>query len=93
MVDQTVTAFGGLDILVNNAGVGKIIPFLDTTEADWDFMFDINCKGLLWCCPGGGPADDRPGAGRQDRQPRLPGRARGEAFVLAYCASRRASST
>ena len=43
MVDQTVTAFGGLDILVNNAGVGKIIPFLDTTEADWDFMFDINC--------------------------------------------------
>ena len=41
--------FGRLDILVNNAGVGKILPFLETTEQDWDFMFDVNCKGLLWC--------------------------------------------
>ena len=40
---------GGVDILVNNAGVGKIIPFLETTEQDWDFIFSINCKGLLWC--------------------------------------------
>ena len=35
MVDAAVTAFGGVDVLVNNAGVGKIIPFLDTTEQDW----------------------------------------------------------
>ena len=49
MVDTAVERFGGLDILVNNAGVGKIIPFFETTEADWDFMFDVNCKGLLWC--------------------------------------------
>src|ERR671932_2002964 len=49
MVDTAVNQFGGLDILVNNAGVGKIIPFFETTEKDWDFMFDINCKGLLWC--------------------------------------------
>jgi NAD(P)-dependent dehydrogenase (short-subunit alcohol dehydrogenase family) len=43
MVDTTVEQFGGLDILVNNAGVGKIIPFLETTAQDWNFMFDINC--------------------------------------------------
>ncbi|MBW3631576.1 MAG: SDR family NAD(P)-dependent oxidoreductase, partial [Chloroflexi bacterium] len=49
MVDAAVASFGGLDILVNNAGVGKIIPFLETTNEDWDFMFDVNCKGMLWC--------------------------------------------
>jgi NAD(P)-dependent dehydrogenase (short-subunit alcohol dehydrogenase family) len=49
MVDATVKAFGGIDVLVNNAGVGKIIPFFETTEDDWDFIFDINCKGLLFC--------------------------------------------
>src|SRR5690606_24491947 len=49
MVDTAVETFGGVDILVNNAGVGKIIPFFETTEQDWDFIFDVNCKGLLWC--------------------------------------------
>ena len=36
MVSATVQEFGGLDILVNNAGLGKIIPFMETTEADFD---------------------------------------------------------
>ena len=49
MVDTTVSHFGSLDILVNNAGTGKILPFFETTEADWDMMFDVNCKGLLFC--------------------------------------------
>jgi NAD(P)-dependent dehydrogenase (short-subunit alcohol dehydrogenase family) len=49
MVDATVQTFGGIDILVNNAGVGKIIPFFETTEADWDLMFDVNGKGVLFC--------------------------------------------
>ncbi len=88
MVEQTVTAFGGLDILVNNAGVGKIIPFLDTTEADWDFMFDINCKGLLWCSQAA--ARQMIPQGRGGRIVNLASQAgrRGEAFVLAYCASK-----
>ena len=42
MVDTAVETYGGLDVLVNNAGVGKIIPFLETTNEDWDFMFDVN---------------------------------------------------
>ena len=88
MVDQAVSAFGGLDILVNNAGVGKIIPFLDTTEADWDFMFDINCKGLLWCSQAA--ARQMIAQGRGGKIINLASQAgrRGEAFVLAYCASK-----
>jgi acetoin reductase-like protein len=88
MVDAAVEHFGGLDILVNNAGVGKIIPFLDTTEADWDFMFDINCKGLLWCSQAA--ARQMIAQGRGGKIVNLASQAgrRGEALVLAYCASK-----
>ncbi|MCE7987618.1 MAG: L-iditol 2-dehydrogenase [Caldilinea sp. CFX5] len=88
MVDAAVAKFGGVDILVNNAGVGKIIPFLETTEADWDFMFDINCKGLLWCSQA--VARQMIAQGRGGKIINLASQAgrRGEAFVLAYCASK-----
>jgi len=88
MVDAAVERFGGLDILVNNAGVGKIIPFLETTEADWDFMFDINCKGLLWCSQAA--ARQMIAQGRGGKIINLASQAgrRGEALVLAYCASK-----
>jgi D-sorbitol dehydrogenase (acceptor) len=88
MVDAAVEHFGGLDILVNNAGVGKIIPFLETTEADWNFMFDINCKGLLWCSQAA--ARQMIAQGRGGKIVNLASQAgrRGEALVLAYCASK-----
>lgn len=88
MVDSAVEQFGGLDILVNNAGVGKIIPFLETTEADWDFMFDINCKGLLWCSQAA--ARQMIAQARGGKIVNLASQAgrRGEALVLAYCASK-----
>src|SRR5829696_1328860 len=47
-VDQTVAQFGGVDILMNNAGVIRITPFLEIDEEEWDLLFDVNCKGLLW---------------------------------------------
>jgi D-sorbitol dehydrogenase (acceptor) len=88
MVDAAVEHFGGLDILVNNAGVGKIIPFLETTDADWDFMFDINCKGLLRCSQAA--AKQMIGQARGGKIVNLASQAgrRGEALVLAYCASK-----
>jgi acetoin reductase-like protein len=88
MVDAAVERFGGLDILVNNAGVGRIIPFLETTEADWDFIFNINCKGLLWCSQAA--ARQMIDQGRGGKIINLASQAgrRGEALVLAYCASK-----
>lgn len=88
MVAAAVEQFGGLDILVNNAGVGKILPFLETTEQDWDFIFDINCKGMLWCSQAAARqmiAQER--GGRIINLASQAGR-RGEALVLAYCASK-----
>lgn len=46
VVDQTVAKFGRVDVLVNNAGVHKPLGVLDTTEDDWDFVMNINAKGV-----------------------------------------------
>jgi glucose 1-dehydrogenase len=47
-ISQTVSQFGGLDILVNNAGVEKRADFWDVTEADYDFVLNVNLKGLFF---------------------------------------------
>ena len=39
-------AFGRVDCLVNNAGIARQQLFGDVTEADWDDMFDVTCKGM-----------------------------------------------
>jgi len=41
--------FGEADILINNAGITTKYPFLKTTEAEYDEMFNINCKGTYFC--------------------------------------------
>jgi D-sorbitol dehydrogenase (acceptor) len=87
-IQTAVQEFGGLDILVNNAGVGKIIPFLDTTERDWDFIFDVNCKGLLWCSQAAARVMIDQGRGGKIINMASQAGRRGEALVLAYCASK-----
>ncbi|MBM3264963.1 MAG: glucose 1-dehydrogenase [candidate division Zixibacteria bacterium] len=49
MVLDTVGRFGRVDILVNNAGVGAVAPLLDTDEATWDALMNVNAKGVLLC--------------------------------------------
>lgn len=50
MVQDAKNIFGRIDILVNNAGISHQELFLDTTEQDWDAVFDINVKGMFNCC-------------------------------------------
>ena len=90
LVEEAGRRFGGLDILVNNAGVGKIIPFLETSERDWDLMFDVNCKGLLWCSQAAARAMIEQGRGGRIVNLASQAGRRGEALVLAYCASKAA---
>ncbi len=93
MVQSTVKQFGRVDILVNNAGMGKIIPFFETAEKDWDMMFNVNCKGLLWCSQAVARQmitqgkDTKGNGGKIVNLASQAGR-RGEALVLAYCASK-----
>ena len=43
-VDTVVAALGPVTVLFNHAGTIVIKPFLETEEADWDFLFDVNVK-------------------------------------------------
>ena len=42
--------FNRIDILVNSAGVIDRGPVEDFTEAQYDYIMDINLKGLFFCC-------------------------------------------
>jgi D-sorbitol dehydrogenase (acceptor) len=88
MIDGVLETFGGLDILVNNAGLGRFGPFLELEEAGWDLMFDVNCKGLLWCSQAGGRAMIEQGTGGKIINIASQAGRRGEALALAYCASK-----
>ncbi len=48
MIAEGVAALGRIDILVNNAGVEKGANFWEVTEADYDFVLNINLKGTFF---------------------------------------------
>jgi NAD(P)-dependent dehydrogenase (short-subunit alcohol dehydrogenase family) len=48
-VEQIRATLGEIDVLIGNAGVLHEALFDDVTEADWDFVFDVNVKGLFFC--------------------------------------------
>jgi glucose 1-dehydrogenase len=48
LVDETLQAFGRLDIVVNNAGIETRTSVLNTTEAEYDRVMDINLKGAFF---------------------------------------------
>lgn len=39
-------ALGPVTVLFNHAGTIVIKPFLETEEADWDFLFEVNVKSM-----------------------------------------------
>jgi NAD(P)-dependent dehydrogenase (short-subunit alcohol dehydrogenase family) len=48
-VQEAAGALGGLDVLVNNPGVPRDLGFLDTNEAVYDELFDLNVRCYLLC--------------------------------------------
>jgi NAD(P)-dependent dehydrogenase (short-subunit alcohol dehydrogenase family) len=48
MVARTVDALGRLDLLVANAGIYHSYPLFDYPEAEWDRLFAVNVKGVLF---------------------------------------------
>lgn len=46
-VERVEEALGAIDIVVNNAGWDELRPFLETDEAFWDRIIEVNLKGCL----------------------------------------------
>lgn len=44
LFDETKVKFGGIDVAINTVGRVLKKPFVETTEAEYDDMFDINAK-------------------------------------------------
>jgi NAD(P)-dependent dehydrogenase (short-subunit alcohol dehydrogenase family) len=55
MISVATQTFGGIDIAFNNAGVGPdgvtipLAPLAEVTEKDWDWVMDVDCKGVFLC--------------------------------------------
>jgi meso-butanediol dehydrogenase/(S,S)-butanediol dehydrogenase/diacetyl reductase len=81
MVARVVDRFGRLDVLVNNAGVMRVRSLLELTPEDWDFVNDVNARGLFFAL--------QAGARQMVRQPPMSaGRPRGKIINVATIAGR-----
>jgi meso-butanediol dehydrogenase / (S,S)-butanediol dehydrogenase / diacetyl reductase len=45
--DETLAALGGCDILIANAGVSSMRRALEIADAEWDFNFAVNSRGIF----------------------------------------------
>jgi NAD(P)-dependent dehydrogenase (short-subunit alcohol dehydrogenase family) len=53
MVGRVMTEFDALHLVVDNAAVIHVTPLLDVTPNDWDFVNDINARGLFFALQAG----------------------------------------
>lgn len=44
--DETERRFGAVHVLVNNAGIGLSGPVAQAKQSDWDWVIDVNIKGV-----------------------------------------------
>jgi D-sorbitol dehydrogenase (acceptor) len=93
-IDALITAaeakFGGIDVLFNNAALFDMAPLLESNEASFDKLFDVNVKGMFFVMQKVLARMVRHGRkGSVINMSSQAGR-RGEALVSHYCASKAA---
>ncbi|MBS0540649.1 MAG: SDR family oxidoreductase [Proteobacteria bacterium] len=56
IADEAIKAFGNVDALLNNAALRPNKPFLETSDADWSRVIDVDMNAAIWlaraCLPG-----------------------------------------
>lgn len=65
VVERAVGRFGRIDVLCNIAGGFRMgAPVHETSDADWDFLFDINARSILYAVRAVVPHMLKAGGGR-----------------------------
>lgn len=49
-LDRVVEEWGGLDYLINNAGTQVEKPIEETSNEEYDRLFDVNARAVFWGC-------------------------------------------
>ncbi|MGB7293882.1 MAG: SDR family oxidoreductase [Thermodesulfobacteriota bacterium] len=87
MINFTNERFGRLNILFNNAGMQNIGTILDVNESDWDKIFEVNVKSVLFCSKHSVPLMIRDGGGSIINVGSVAGVV-GVPKLAAYCAAK-----
>ena len=90
LVAEVVRAAGRIDILVNNAGLFAMAPIEDVTREQWQQLFAVNCEGTVFTMQAVARRMVEQGEGGKIINLASQAGRRGEALVLAYCASKAA---
>jgi D-sorbitol dehydrogenase (acceptor) len=90
LIDSAEARFGTIDTLFNNAAIFDMAPLLDSDEAMYQRLFDVNVKGMFFTMQA--VLRRMVEAGTHGRIVNLASQAgrRGEALVSHYCASKAA---
>ncbi len=80
-------ALGGLDTLVNSAGVFEFRALGEISEREWDWILDVNLKGVFLTCQAALPHLRDSGRGRIVNVASDAGK-KGYALISAYVASK-----
>jgi NAD(P)-dependent dehydrogenase (short-subunit alcohol dehydrogenase family) len=88
-VDTCHQEFGGLDTLINSAGVIDISPLSEVTEQRWDFVLDVDLKGVFFMSQAAAPLISESGRGRIVNIGSDASKV-GFAQIHAYCAAKHA---
>lgn len=89
LVEEIVRERGSLDILVNNAGTMRARDFLEYDEEDWDYVNNVNARGLFFCLQEGARAMVESGGGSIVNIASIAGR-NGRTLSPPYAASKAA---
>lgn len=89
IIAQVMEQFPTIDVLVNNAGISRWRSFLDTTEEDFDAIFNVNVKGIYNVSQPAVQAMAQAGKGVIVNTASMGGKW-GQPMESAYCASKAA---
>ncbi|HLI10741.1 MAG TPA: SDR family NAD(P)-dependent oxidoreductase [Alphaproteobacteria bacterium] len=63
LVSRCISAFGRIDVLHNNVGIVEVGGPVETSEASWDRVTDVNLKSMFLACKYALPHMERQGGG------------------------------